>query len=229
MRKMMMTPLMALILLGPAAHLRAVPPLWLRPAVALDALGFYALKIALPFHLAPDYGRTAERLWSSGTLAWSWMPAAAVLASAWWMRARWPAVAAAVGLFLGAVLPVLGFVPFDFQYYSNVADHYVYLAMLGPAVGVAFACRQLSTRTRAIVVATGITALFVLSLGQTAHWKDDVTVAARTLAANPSWREVDLNPVIAGKQAVAVDALIIADPEDPDWDYEDPGGGRADA
>jgi acetate---CoA ligase (ADP-forming) len=48
---------------------------------------------------------------------------------------------------------------------------------------------------------------------------------ARALVANPTWREVDLNPVIAGKAAVAVDALIIADPEDPDWDYEDPGGG----
>ena len=48
----------------------------------------------------------------------------------------------------------------------------------------------------------------------------------RALEAHPTWREVDLNPVIAGRDAVAVDALIIADPEDPDWDYEDPGGGR---
>ncbi len=46
----------------------------------------------------------------------------------------------------------------------------------------------------------------------------------RALEANPAWREVDLNPVIAGKAAVAVDALIVTDPEDPDWDYEDPGG-----
>src|SRR6185437_3299209 len=37
----------------------------------------------------------------------------------------------------------------------------------------------------------------------------------RALEANPSWREVDLNPVIAGKAAVAVDALIIVEPEDP--------------
>ena len=44
------------------------------------------------------------------------------------------------------------------------------------------------------------------------------------LIANPAWREVDLNPVIAGKDAVAVDALIVADVSRPDWDYEDPGG-----
>jgi len=47
----------------------------------------------------------------------------------------------------------------------------------------------------------------------------------RALEAHPAWREVDLNPVIAGREAVAVDALIVADVRDPDWDYEDPGGG----
>jgi acetate---CoA ligase (ADP-forming) len=49
----------------------------------------------------------------------------------------------------------------------------------------------------------------------------------RVMEANPAWREVDLNPVIAAAApngAVAVDALIVADPEDPDWDFEDPGG-----
>ena len=31
-------------------------------------------------------------------------------------------------------LPVLGFVPFDFQIYSTVADHYLYLPMLGVGI-----------------------------------------------------------------------------------------------
>jgi acetate---CoA ligase (ADP-forming) len=44
------------------------------------------------------------------------------------------------------------------------------------------------------------------------------------LEAHPSWHEVDLNPVIAGRDAIAVDALIVTDVRDPDWDYEDPGG-----
>jgi acyl-CoA synthetase (NDP forming) len=45
------------------------------------------------------------------------------------------------------------------------------------------------------------------------------------MASNPSWSEVDLNPVIAGPtEAIAVDALIVADPIDPAWDFEDPGG-----
>jgi len=108
------------------------------------------------------------------------------LLGAWLLRRRLPALAAAVGLFVVSLLPVLGIVPFDFQYFSTVADHYVYLAMLGPAVGVAFACRQLPATARTIVVASGVTVLSALSFRQAAHWNDDATLAPRTLAVNPN-------------------------------------------
>jgi acetate---CoA ligase (ADP-forming) len=54
---------------------------------------------------------------------------------------------------------------------------------------------------------------------------DLIVALGRTMEANPAWREVDLNPVIAGRDgALAVDALIVTDPVDPAWDFEDPGG-----
>jgi len=51
-----------------------------------------------------------------------------------------------------------------------------------------------------------------------------IVALGRALDAHPAWREVDLNPVIAGADAVAADALIVTDVRDPDWDFEDPGG-----
>lgn len=55
-----------------------------------------------------------------------------------------------------------------------------------------------------------------------------IVTLGRAMDANPAWREVDLNPVIAGPDgAVAVDALIVTDATDPDWDFEDPGGPAA--
>jgi len=54
---------------------------------------------------------------------------------------------------------------------------------------------------------------------------DLLVAVGRAVDANPGWLEVDLNPVIAGPSgALAVDALIVADPEGPDRDFEDPGG-----
>ena len=41
----------------PASHIAAVP-LWQRPVVAFDAIGFYVRQLFAPIALAPDYGRT---------------------------------------------------------------------------------------------------------------------------------------------------------------------------
>lgn len=167
-----------------AERLRYVAPVWLRPAVALDTLTFYLEKLVLPVGLAPDYGRTSERLVASGALTHGWIPAAALLAATWILRRRLPALAVGVALFVAALLPVLGLVPFDFQQYSNVADHYVYLAMLGPAVGLALVYRDLPRVVRRILPVALVT-LACASFAQTSRWKDDVTLYAHTLTVNP--------------------------------------------
>src|SRR5438046_674295 len=168
-----------------AGHLHFVAPIWLRPALALDALTFYLGKLILPLHLVPDYGRTSQSLVSSGALAYTWMPAAALLAAAWAFRGARPRMAAAVALFVAALLPVLGLVPFDFQYYSNVADHYLYLPMIGPALGLAAAWGRLAPLARRAVLPVALASLLASSFVQASHWKDDATLYAHTLALNP--------------------------------------------
>src|SRR5438132_1149843 len=96
-----------------------------------------------------------------------------------------PRMAAAVALFVAALLPVLGLVPFDFQYYSNVADHYLYLPMIGPALGLAAAWGRLAPLARRIVVPVALASLLASSFVQASHWKDNATLYAHTLALNP--------------------------------------------
>jgi hypothetical protein len=108
-----------------------------RPLVAMDSLAFYARKLVMPWDLAVAYGRHPAAARMSGQLLWTWIvPAAGALAAWKWRRGR-PWLPAAALIFALAPAPVLGLLPFDYQRISTVADHYVYLALLGPALLIA--------------------------------------------------------------------------------------------
>jgi len=108
-------------------------PLWARPLVALDALGFYLGKVLWPLQVLPAYGRSPRWLIESGIIYWSWIPAAVLLATAFLARKRWPTMWRGLLIFIAGVVLTLGLVNFSAQDNSTVYDKYVYLAMLGPA------------------------------------------------------------------------------------------------
>src|SRR5262249_41003684 len=124
----------------------AATPVATRPLIVADAIAFYVRTIVAPLALAPDYGRDPRTVLSNPTAvreAMGVLIALAALAILRWRedrgsdgREEGPLRAAPAGaaLSFAAVAPVLGFVPFDFQRYSTVADHYLYLAMIGPAL-----------------------------------------------------------------------------------------------
>jgi len=112
------------------------PPLWARPLIAADAIAFYLYKLVWPMRLGIDYGRFPEMVISKGWIWFTWIVPAALTAVIVMLRRRW--LSAAGLIFVAGVLPVLGLVPFTFQSNSTVADRYVYLSMLGPALAVAF-------------------------------------------------------------------------------------------
>jgi hypothetical protein len=74
-------------------------------------------------------------------------------------------------------------VPFDFQEKSTVADHYLYFAMLGAAIGVAGWC-EAQPKLRPIVIAL-VAILAARSLLQTRVWADSRTLFAHAVAVNP--------------------------------------------
>ncbi len=164
--------------------------LLLRPFVALDAIAFYAGKLAFPLHLAPDYGRTPVAVLEGGLPLTTAAAAAALLAALGAFGGR--VARAAAGLFVAGVAPVLGLVPFDFQRYSTVADHYLYLSMLGPALALAWVLARAPAQGKWIAASVVLLLLASRSALQVGVWRDDETLWRHTLAVNArSWTAHD--------------------------------------
>jgi len=192
----------------PAAQsLAFVPPLWARPLVAADALAFYAMQLVFPAWLAIDYGRNPQWLLESWQRYVTWLVPVAVAVACVAMRRSLPALAAGCALFVAALLPVLGLVPFDFQAYSTVADHYLYLAMLGPALLVAAVAQRWGAGAR-VVLCIIVVILAIRSHVQTLSWRDSRTLFEHTVYVNPA--SVAGNVNLAREYAREAEALLAA-------------------
>ena len=158
-------------------------PLWQRPLVALDAMAFYLWKIVWPIGLGVDYGRTPAVALDRGWLWWTWIVPVAVAAQLAWLRDR--VLIAAAFVLVIAVAPVLGFVPFLFQHFTTVADHYLYLAMLGPALALAWIIVRWDSRRVRAIACIALVLLAMVSMRQAGAWRNDQTLFARTIQVNP--------------------------------------------
>jgi tetratricopeptide (TPR) repeat protein len=166
----------------------SVPAVWDRPLIAGDALAFYVYKLFLPLWLAPDYGRSPAVVLQHGWYLWTWVIPLGVAALAWHWRKRQPWLIVSAALFVAALLPVLGFVPFNFQNFSTVADRYLYLALLGPALSLSYFMAANSERRGIIICALALSILATRSALQTRHWTDGLILFRHVLQVNPdSW------------------------------------------
>jgi protein O-mannosyl-transferase len=174
-----------------------VKPL-LRPLIATDALACYLYKLLVPLGLTIDHGRRPDVVVAHGYLWFTWLAPLSVAALIYIVprgvkksdcsRAAVILVAAIVPLIcLG---PVLGLKPFDFQTYSTVAEHYVYPAMVGPALLAAALvvkplCRPAARRSVLATATILLVLLAALSHLQTYYWKDNLTLFTHVLEVNP--------------------------------------------
>lgn len=173
----------------PAAELaRSLVPLWARPLVACDAVAFYLGKILFPFALCADYGRSPNSVLDAGFLNWTWVfpvGLTVILLSVKKLRRY----LIPLGVLVIGVLPTLGFIPFNFQVVSTVADHYLYLAMLGPALALALLLLQVSKRLALVISLFLLPCWGILTLMQLPQWADGNTFFPATLTCNPtSWK-----------------------------------------
>jgi tetratricopeptide (TPR) repeat protein len=120
----------------------------------------------------------------------------------------------ALGYFLVALLPVLGFLNISLMRYSLVSDHWQYTALIGP-VGLAAGLlawvmeRPGAWRTVAMAVAGALVlACAVLTWRQTHIYRDEETLWRDTLAKNPKASIAYINLGLACANAGRLDEAI---------------------
>jgi hypothetical protein len=181
------------------SHVQAVGPEWNlsivdRILIAGRAIWFYAGKLILPINLSFIYPR-----WTidpRNAVQWAF-PIGVIVALIvlWRMRDRWgrgPLVAALI--FVGTLVPALGFFNIYPMRYSFVADHFQYHASAALIVLIAIALDRLlralpSTARYAIVIAP----LLLLTFARSAVYRDVEILWRDTLTKNPDSWMVNLN------------------------------------
>ncbi len=136
-----------------------------------------------PAHLSYLYPRVNVE---PGPLLASIAGLAALLVSAWWMRARWPSWAVGVAWFLGVIFPTSGLL----QSGSGLtANRFTYFAHAGLFAGLVFALPQLpADRRRTLYIGLAVallTACVAKDLAEIATWHDSEAVFQKALERDP--------------------------------------------
>jgi protein O-mannosyl-transferase len=163
-----------------------------RIAIAGMAILFYLVTIVWPVNLLPIYPR-----WDvDPPKAWQFLPWLFIGGAAWWLwtnrRETWARHAIfALGFFLLMIAPVLGFIDISYMRITWVADHFLYLPMIGPLVLIVAAVATWldSCQERGRTVFTALTAGIMLFLALNAFfysmaWMDEEHLWEHTLAHN---------------------------------------------
>jgi tetratricopeptide (TPR) repeat protein len=167
-----------------------------RLAIAGMAILFYLTKLFWPIPLLPIYPQWQANPPDPQQLLPLFLIAGS-LALFWMKRKTWGRDALmGTGFYLIMLLPVLGFVPMSYMRVGWVADHFIYIPMLGviafaTAAGVrAFELARARMKPLFLGGATGILfGLMVLSYNYAAVWKNEDELWTHTLPHNPdSWQ-----------------------------------------
>src|SRR5437899_7224955 len=162
-----------------------------RVLVARRAIWFYLSKLACPSNLTFIYPR-----WDiapTHLLDYAWLLTGVLVCGAIYFLRRYVGrcVEVAAAFFIATLSPVLGFIMLYTFRYTFVADHYQYLACIGPIALASAGIVNLSdkfSQYRGVILSLAL--LVVASLGtltwrQAATYTDNETLWRTTLARNP--------------------------------------------
>ncbi len=166
-----------------------------RPLIASRALWFYISKLVLPVNLTFSYPQW--RINTTAPLQYCWV--AACMTAGWgiwhWRDKLGRGPIAAIAFYTATLLPMLGFILLYTFVYTYVADHYQYVACIGPialAVGAGFhITARVSGLGKSIakIIAVAVLVTFgTLTWRQCHIYKNEETLWRDTIKKNPnSW------------------------------------------
>jgi tetratricopeptide (TPR) repeat protein len=150
-------------------------PFWARPLIWLDTVNFYLVKLLFPVNLVPSYGRKLDSIFHPFWVRFTLLVPGIIGYYFWRMRRKSIILWISFLWILIGYLPVSGLVPFIFQDFSNVADRFFYISMVGVSLGFATALSFNHRRTTYF-----ITSFLLLFLGfrsvlfQIPIWKNEI-------------------------------------------------------
>jgi tetratricopeptide (TPR) repeat protein len=162
-----------------------------RVLIASHAVWFYAAKLIWPVNLTFIYPRWT--IDSTQPLDFVWLVAAAIAAAAIYLGRRYlgRSLEIAVLFFVATLSPVLGFIMLYTFRYTFVADHYQYLASIGPiaviSAGVMALAKKVESARQVIFMAAIclLTALGMLTWRQSHMYADIERLWRTTIVRNP--------------------------------------------
>jgi tetratricopeptide (TPR) repeat protein len=188
-----------------------------RLLVASHAVWFYAGKLFWPVNLTFMYPHWT--IHSAEPLAYGWLVAGAGVCAAIWFTRRYfgRSVETAALFYVATLSPLLGFIMLYTFYYSFVADHYQYVASIGPialvAAGMTAALGRLKKQSPFLKPALGGIVLLVLGLltwRQSLMYADAEILWRTTIARNPdAWMAYDNLGIILSRRGDVDGAMTL--------------------
>ena len=157
-----------------------------RLIVTSDSLAFYLYKLVFPISLGPDYGRTIPVAVSQRLFLITPVILALYGIAVYTLKKHRSWLIAFGVIFIAGILPMLGLVRFQFQSVSTVADRYLYLSMLGPALAVSFFLSLYKKHLGMTLCGVLLGIFGILSILQVQNWKNTITLFNHALKVNPA-------------------------------------------
>jgi tetratricopeptide (TPR) repeat protein len=156
--------------------------LWQRFFIAGDSLFFYLQKLIFPYPLAACYGYTPEIISTNQSIYITTIICFLLTIILFIKRKSNPILFSGFLIIFICLLPVLGFIPFEYQEHSNVADRYIYFAMIGAALFIPVISNSIEKNNYLKYIGGSVLLIFlILNIRQTNTWKNEFSVWDNTL------------------------------------------------